>query len=174
MAQEFTIKSEAIESKINNLLPSQGGFGAGVDFSASTMVVPIVDLTETAEGSALRQDLQTAISHASANVFNVSNTTTTVINTAGYYRIIGTSTLLVSSTVQVTNSIILNDGATDKTVWSHIHRNFSGTIFSSLNVDFNVYLNSGHSLKFDSNSTSARIVGSVRQLAQLDGTLVNP
>ena len=36
MAQEFTINSTAIESKINQLLPSQGGFGAGVDFSAST------------------------------------------------------------------------------------------------------------------------------------------
>ena len=59
MASEFTIKSEQIESKINQLLPSQGGYGAGVDFSASTMVIPIVDLTETAEGSALRQDLQT-------------------------------------------------------------------------------------------------------------------
>ena len=50
MAEEFIIKSEAIEDKINQLLPSQGGFQAGVDFSASTMVIPIVDLTETAEG----------------------------------------------------------------------------------------------------------------------------
>ena len=50
MAQEFTIKSADIEDKINQLLPSQGGFAPGVDFSASTMVVPIVDLTETAEG----------------------------------------------------------------------------------------------------------------------------
>ena len=62
MAQEFTIKSEAIESKINQLLPTQGGFQPGVDFSASTMVIPIVDLTETAEGSSLRQDLQSALS----------------------------------------------------------------------------------------------------------------
>jgi hypothetical protein len=174
MAQEFTIKSETIETKINQLLPSQGGFGAGVDFSASTMVVPIVDLTETAEGSGLRQDLQTSISHDKANEFNVSNTTTTVINTTGYYRIIGTSTLLVSSTVSVTNSILLSDGTTDKTVWSHIHRNFSGTINSSLNIDFNVFLNTGDSLKFFSNSTSARIVGSVRQIADISGNLVNP
>ena len=47
MAQEFVIKSPEIEDKINQLLPSQGGFQAGVDFSASTMVVPIIDLTET-------------------------------------------------------------------------------------------------------------------------------
>ena len=66
MAEEFTIKSEQIEAKINQLLPSQGGYGAGLDFSASTMVIPIVDLTETAEGSQLRQDLQTAFSYNSA------------------------------------------------------------------------------------------------------------
>ena len=59
MAQEFTIKSKDIEDKINQLLPSQGGFQPGVDFSASTMVIPIVDLTETAEGSNVREDLQT-------------------------------------------------------------------------------------------------------------------
>ena len=33
MAQEFTIKSQDIEDKINQLLPSQGGFQPGVDFS---------------------------------------------------------------------------------------------------------------------------------------------
>ena len=88
MAEEFTIKSEDIESKINQLLPSQGGFGAGVDFSASTMVVPIVDLTETAEGSSLRQDLQSSLSHNSVTVTNVENATNTVIiNTTGYYLV---------------------------------------------------------------------------------------
>jgi hypothetical protein len=58
LAEEFIIKSQAIEDKVNQLLPSQGGFQAGVDFSASTMVIPIIDLTETAEGGTTRQDLQ--------------------------------------------------------------------------------------------------------------------
>ena len=77
MAQEFTINSQAIETKINQLLPSQGGFGAGIDFSASTMVIPIVDLTETASGSSLRVDLQTSMSHKSQTAFSVQNATTT-------------------------------------------------------------------------------------------------
>ena len=79
MAEEFTIKSTTIEDKINQLLPSQGGFGAGVDFSASTMVIPIVDLTETAEGSVLRQDLQSALSHGSITSFKVAGATTTLV-----------------------------------------------------------------------------------------------
>ncbi len=87
MAQEFTINSASIESKINQLLPSQGGFGSGVDFSASTMVIPIVDLTESAEGSSLRQDLQSSLSHGSITSTTVTNTTTTLVNTTGYYRV---------------------------------------------------------------------------------------
>ena len=81
MGQEFVIKSQQIEDKINQLLPSQGGYQAGVDISASTTVIPIVDLTETAEGSTVRADLQTALSHKTCSVFSVSNATTTIINT---------------------------------------------------------------------------------------------
>lgn len=174
MGQEFIIKSQQIEDKINQLLPSQGGFQPGVDFSASTQIIPIVDLTETAEGSALRQDLQTSISHAKANTFNVENATTTVINTAGYYRIIGSTSLLSTGGSQSIASIILNDGATDKTVWSHIHRATTASIFSSLFIDFNVFLDSGDSLKIFSNGNTARLSGSVRQIADLQGNLVNP
>ena len=117
MAQEFAINSSAIESKINQLLPSQGGFGAGVDFSASTMVIPIVDLTETAEGSDVRSDLQTAISHDTATVFSVSNTTSTIINTTGYWRVFGTVTIQANASGVESCSIILNDGSTDKTIY---------------------------------------------------------
>ncbi len=62
------------------MLPSQGGFGAGVDFSASTMVIPIVDLTESAEGSDVRVDLQSALSHKTVtSTHSIANTTTTII-----------------------------------------------------------------------------------------------
>ena len=113
MAQEFTIKSEQIEEKINQLLPTQGGFQPGVDFSASTMVVPIVDLTETAEGSQLRQDLQTAFSHTQSTSFDVTNATTTVVSTTGYYRVTAVSFLLFQNG-NASNSIIINYGANDK------------------------------------------------------------
>ena len=72
MAEEFTIKSETLEDKINQLLPSQGGYATGLDLSASSMIVPIVDLTESAEGSNIRQDLQTALSKTSTTVITIS------------------------------------------------------------------------------------------------------
>ena len=112
MAEEFIIKSEAIEDKINQLLPSQGGFQAGVDFSASTMVIPIVDLTETAEGSALRVDLQSSFSKNST--FNaVANTTTTLVNTTGYFRVFGNCSIHNGSPNTACTPII--DGTTTHT-----------------------------------------------------------
>ena len=100
MAQEFTIKSSNIEDKINQLLPSQGGAGAGVDFSASTMVIPIVDLTETAEGSGLRQDIQRSLSFTTANNFEVQNTTQTIINTTGYWQLSGVAATALATGAQ--------------------------------------------------------------------------
>ena len=117
MAQEFRINSSTIESKLNQLLPSQGGSGAGVDFSASTMVIPIVDLTESAEGSSLRQDLQSSLSHNGITSFLVENATTTIVNTTGYYRVFGTVSL--RSNQQNTlffGKFSINDGATSKIV----------------------------------------------------------
>ena len=165
MAQEFTIKSEGIESKINQLLPSQGGFGAGVDFSASTMVVPIVDLTETAEGSALRADLQTAVDFAS-NYTNLENETNTVlVNTTGFYR--------VSLTAGGTNSngqINIFDGTTSKVIRFYA---FASTATQVID-DFIVYLRAGDSLRGTSAASSVGINVITRQVADISGNLTNP
>ena len=97
MGQEFVIKSTILEDKINQLLPSQGGAQAGVDLSASTTIIPIVDLTESAEGSVLRQDLQRSLSFSSSTAFDIQNVTDdTLVNTTGYYRVFGTVTTTTS------------------------------------------------------------------------------
>ena len=167
MAQEFTIKSAQIEDKINQLLPSQGGFQPGVDFSASTMVIPIVDLTETAEGSSLRQDLQTSLSLTSVTAFSVSNTTSTLVNTTGYFRVFGSATLEGS----VTSSFNLTDGFTTKKL---IEFSSLGGQFSIENYDFIVFLEAGESLTATSSSTTSLLKGNTRQIADISGNLVNP
>ena len=175
MAQEFTIKSEAIESKINQLLPTQGGYGAGVDFSASTMVIPIVDLTETAEGSDVRIDLQSALSHDSVTSFSVANTTTTIINTTGYFRVFGTCSQNSNNTGAFTSSFALNDGATDKTIISYFNQvGVANEGFINTPFDFIVFLNAGDSLKAVTNGTLHKLIGSTRQLADISGNLTNP
>ena len=164
MAQEFTIKSEDIESKINQLLPSQGGFGAGVDFSASTMVVPIVDLTETAEGSALRQDLQSSLSLSSVTAFNVSNTTSTLINTTGYFRVFGTAG--TSSNVN-SQRFSLTDGTTTKIIIDFGAGHSGGTALQIATYDFIVLLQAGESLTATSSASAFSIIGCTRQIADL-------
>ena len=174
MAQEFIINSENIESKINQLLPSQGGYGAGVDFSASTMVIPIVDLTETAEGSNLRQDLQRAYSFTTSNAFAIQNATTTVLNTTGYYNFFGFVNGSSVSTGNVTCNFIINDGTTDKTIAAVTFEDASTTTPQITNFNFDVFLQAGHSFVISSNSVNISAKGSFRQLADLSGNLVNP
>ena len=173
MAQEFTIKSQQIEDKINQLLPSQGGFQPGVDFSASTMVIPIVDLTETAEGSALRQDLQTSFSLTTATSFDVNNTSTTVVNTTGYYRVFGTSYILDFAGGTSNSDISITDGITTKKIFNveTINVNLNNTNFQT--YDFIVKLEAGDSLVVTASQYN-RLTGATRQIADVNGNLVNP
>tara|TARA_E500000178_G_C16990735_1_gene740668 strand:- start:1218 stop:1724 length:507 start_codon:yes stop_codon:yes gene_type:complete len=167
MGQEFTIKSENIESKINQLLPSQGGYGAGIDFTASTTVIPIVDLTETAEGSPLRQDLQTSISLNSATVYNISNTTTTLVNTTGYYRVFGNVRF---TTTNASAAFALTDSITSKNIV--VYGNNSLALFDD--YDFIVFLKAGQSLTANTSNTSCFLRGVTRQVADVNGNLTNP
>jgi hypothetical protein len=170
MAQEFTIKSQQIEDKINQLLPSQGGFQAGVDFSASTMVIPIVDLTETAEGSSLRQDLQTSLSLTSATPYLVFNTTTTIINTTGYFS------LLISDELQGAGTITYNitDGTTTKVLFRNVGASGMTTTPKTSFNNLNVFLQAGDSITVESTSTNVFGRGVTRQIADISGNLINP
>ena len=146
MAQEFVIKSDKLENKVNQLLPSQGGSGAGVDLSASTMVVPIVDLTESAEGGDARADLQTSLSLQTVTAFSVANTTSTLINTTGYFRIFGNVNCNTSNTLKDAY-FALTDGVTIKKLIIFNALTITSGRFSQFEkFDFTVFLRAGESL----------------------------
>jgi hypothetical protein len=173
--QQFTIQSEAIRDKLNALLPAQNLGAIGVELTGSTQIIPIVDLTEVAEGSNIRQDLQTALSFKTATAFDVNNATTTVINTTGYWRVTGGATGgYHGSTNEEIASIIINDGTSDKTVWAIQVRSDQVYLGFDQNVDYTVFLPAGHSLKILSSSTAVRFIGSIRQIADLSGNLIDP
>lgn len=172
MGQEFVIKSQQIEDKINQLLPSQGGFQAGVDFSASTTVIPIVDLTETAEGSSLRQDLQSAFSLTNTTRASVQGGSSTFITTTGYWRLQGNA--FASFNSNSTAKIRLTDGTTNTTVYELQAYNSAVTdIVAGIPFDFVVYVQAGESVIADAD-TEARLNVQARQLADLSGNLTNP
>ena len=71
MAQVTSIVSESLQRQIRTLLPSQNGFTE--DLQAQNVIVPIIDLTATAEGSSLPSYLQTALTFTDATTFSVNN-----------------------------------------------------------------------------------------------------
>ena len=174
LAQEFFINSEQLQKKIASILPSQGGAGAGFDLSASTQIVPIVDLTESAEGSDVRADIQTALSFKTATSFAVRNATTTIVNNTGYYRLFG----CMSSVAPTGNpiNISITDGTTSKIL---LNGNVAG-IFTSvgttanISFDFIVFVSAGDSITATSGGTGDSVSGCTRQIADIDGNLTNP
>jgi len=167
VGSEYFINSQELENKVRNLLPSQGGAGAGFDLSASTQIIPIIDLTESAEGSNVRQDLQTAFSHKTMTSFAVNNATTTIISNTGYFRIIG----FVTFTGAANFEIKVNNGATDKTILANGAN--SGATFSDL-IDIKVFLEAGDSIIVVCTGGGANFIGTSRQIADISGNLVNP
>jgi len=173
MGQEYFINSQELQDKVAELLPSQGGAGSGVDLSASTQIIPIIDLTESAQGSNLRQDLQSSFSHGTITPFDVNNTTTTVINNTGYWKIMCGVTLLTGSGGSQRVNFILNDGATDKIVHAISTNGSTQKAITSNIVEFMVFLDAGDTFKI---LTTSDVVarGSVRQIADIFGNLRNP
>jgi|TARA_R110002110_G_scaffold243349_1_gene459900 hypothetical protein len=167
MGQEFFINSQELESKIRQLLPSQGGAGAGFDLSASTQIIPIIDLTESAEGSNVRADIQTSLSHSKITSFNISNAQTTILNNTGYFRIFGVVTVAGSTNCQFN----ITDGSTSKFL-----KNYAGSSTNTGNFafDFVVFLEAGDSVNILSTDANSTAIGCTRQIADITGNLVNP
>ena len=167
MAQITSITSEALQASIRKLLPSQQGFGE--DLQASNVITPIIDLTSSAEGSLLAENLQTALDFASDD-FNVSNTTTTIVNTPGFFRVIGTVT---SQNDPADFLFQLSDGSTHKNVYGGT-TNGTGFEGFGFQYDFVVFLRAGDELKAKTTDSLTQLRGCTRQIATVNGVLINP
>lgn len=167
--QITSVTSEALQAQIRNLLPSQEGFGT--DLMAQNVIVPIIDLTSAAEGSTVPQILQTALAFGSQTSFEISNTTTTLANTAGFWRFQGSSTGV--SGANTSNTFNLTDGLSTKVIWGHVFKSY-GSLITTVTFDLVVFLNSGESLTGTTNNALNVVAGSYRQIADVNGVLVNP
>ena len=166
MGQEFFINSQELENKIRQLLPSQGGAGAGFDLSASTQIIPIIDVTPSAEGDQLRGDLQSSLSFADITTFETVNATANPITTTGFWRVFGTSSFLGTGRIYFS----LGDASAAEKIFLD-HNNAQTTTLSIVPFDFNVFLAAGDFLRVRSLTTNAVSRVTVKQLAALDGTL---
>ena len=170
--QITSVTSEALQAQIRTLLPSQEGFGT--DLMAQNVIVPIIDLTSAAEGSSVPQYLQTALAFGSQTAFSFSGATSgTIISNTGFYRIIGTAVIRTSGSV--TNSIKISgtDGLSTKDFYEMIVPNYISDNHISESFDFTVFVAAGVSITATS-SDGCSINGSTRQVADINGVLVNP
>ena len=122
-----------------------------------------VSLTETAEGSNVRADLQTALSLNDVTNFEVINATETIINTTGYYRVFGVSTLRSAASV----GFKLTDGTTTKDI-------YQAAAIGILDFDFTVFLPAGNSLIATTSANDCFLFGCTKQIADINGNLTQP
>jgi len=164
LAEIVPVVSEALEAQVRDLLPSQRGFGE--DLQASNVITPIIDLTAAAQGTTTPEMLQTAIAFGSQTAFSITNSGGTVIvNTAGFYRIFGCSSAI---NVGLT-TFFLTDGLSNKIIWQA-----NANAQQVVEFDFVVFLRSGDSLTGAASSVNSQLTGSYRQIADVNGNLVNP
>lgn len=167
------VQSEALQSKIRDLLPSQQGFGT--DLVAQNVIVPIVDLTAAAEGSAVAQNLQTAIAFGSVDAYSVRNTTSTIISGTGFYRVFGSACSAAISAGTVGGNISMTDGLATKALQQFEWNNSGGAgTGAGYLYDFIVFLRAGDSVTANSSNSACLISGTTRQVADINGTLVQP
>ena len=167
-----TVTSEALQLKLRQLLPSQQGFGT--DLSASDTIIPIIDLTASAEGSDVREDLQKALAFGSNTFTALIGTSNTAIESGtGFFRVVGSVTCRQQAADAV-GTLLINDGATSKTIFqvSLDAGSEGGQVVQSF--DFIVFLRSGDTFGATTSNSTVQLSVSVRQVADSNGTLVQP
>ena len=168
----ITVNSEALEASIRDLLPSQSGFGS--ELQASNVIMPIIDLTPTAEGSVLRSDLQTALSFDDITAFEANNNTVVVANNAGFVRVFACASGMNDSSSATSVSLQITDGSSTKIIWEQVYRNNADQFGLSNTLDFVVFLRAGDTLNAVSDDNKVRLIGSSIQIASVTGVFSNP
>jgi hypothetical protein len=163
------VTSNNLEATVRNLLPSVSGFGSRL--GAQNVIVPIIDLTPTAEGSVLPVQLQTAWDHATDFVYLGSATTETLTTTPGFWQV-DLNSIVNTATGGITN-IQLTDGSTAATLWEIRTGLGSGGDLNS-EQKFVVYVKLGTTLQVTSTTTAHATSIWYRQIADSNGNLIDP
>ena len=169
------ITSEALEKKFRDVFPAQGGAELIQDLYAAGTIQPVIDFSSVAEGSFLAPDLQTAWDFSTGSA-QVNAATSTLINTTGFWLVDLTFTgQLASGLVQPQATVNIFDGVTVKQIWGVSSAN-TGTAATTVTGEakFVVFLRTGDSLTGFSRSAAMTLDIWYRQIADVNGNLVNP
>lgn len=155
------------------MLPSQQGFTE--DLQASNVIQPIIDLTPTAEGSAVGTALQEAMSFGGVTSYQRSGGTgtTTVVNTPGFWR--------VQLQISVEGSVATDYGALNmtqalstKVLYKAEPDPGSGSLMTAASpAIFTIFVQTNETLQIETTANS-QVNCQVWQIADVNGNLVNP
>ena len=167
MAQIRSVVSEALQATVRRLLPSQQGFTE--DLMASNVITPVIDLTPTAEGSQLPDYLQRAFTYDDTTVAtHIGAQTTVLANTTGFWQIIS-----VHRPYSQNSSLIqLSDGLSTKNLFVADQEQAVAS-FNMVPFDTVVLLSAGESVSLITQANTFAHAA-VRQIADINGNLVNP
>jgi len=164
------VTSEALEKKFRDVFPAQGGAELVQDLYASGVITPVIDFSSVAEGSFLPTNLQTAWDFSTAH-YSISNATTTVINTTGFWKFGLTYTQGGNSGL---GNLVLTDGFSGKTLWRVSFTATGTNLIDSEVYEGVVFVNSGQSVTVTSSTPDLDIDFWSRQIADVNGNLTNP
>ena len=165
MAEQIkSLTSESLESAYRALTPSQQGFTE--DLMASNVIIPVLDLTADAQGTSTPSFLQTAWDDTTIKA-QADNNTVTLVNNTGFWKCLFHITNI--TTTQASGRVQINTGLTTVTLFG-IATDGNDT----LQYEAIVFLRAGRSIELVSNFNGMYVEGSCRQIADINGTLVNP
>ena len=167
----FQFRKEAIEEDLNTNFPSQGQGNPPLYYSLSEVVVPTYSINQAAEGTSLPTELQQAWDF-STGLVEVDSGSVDIITNPGFWLVRAFAAIDANASGDATLNI--NDGVTDKRIWRN-YISLGTTDVGELNSWQNVvFLRSGDKLFGNVQAGGTRLSVAYRQIASLNGTLVNP
>jgi len=166
------VTSEALEAKFRQVFPAQGGAELVQDLFASGVIQPVIDFSQVAEGSVLGTNLQTAWDFSTGHQ-TVANASPAIISNTGFWKIdLNVTYDLAGSSFEA--KIAITDGLTTKPIWELNTSGSSSEGDVATSHEMIVFLRSGDSLIASSSTTNMRLDVVWRQIADVNGNLVNP
>jgi hypothetical protein len=169
----FQFRKQAIEEDLNSNFPSQGQGNPPLYYSLSEVVVPTYSINQSAEGSQLPESLQQAWDFSTGWNSAVSASQNIITNT-GFWLVDASIILIFPAAGAITAAIRSTDGLSTKKIWEVTENQTTATISESFQWRGIIFVNTGETVSLYSSDSAARIQASYRQVAALNGDLVDP
>lgn len=153
--------------------PAQAGEGITGDLNYSDTIIPIVDMTASAGTGTLPVNLQTAWDFSTGTSSQINAGTGTAISNTGFWLVGVRASINFSGANPQVADLELFDGTTTKTIWRIQDRISNISEEFLINDQITVFLRAGDSLRMVCDANAA-ITVNYRQIATVNGTLVNP